>query len=95
MRIYHYPPTLTADAIVYDSIGGVIPPPAHPGYVRDDANLWRQNSEWEPCSKRIITMKPRKCGRAILTMSCGHGGCPRHKRLVAPHDCDGCEHASP
>lgn len=91
--IYHYPPTVTEEAIEYAPIQGVIPPRTHPGYHKDKANPWRQISDWEPCSKRLVHMRPRECGRALLTYYCRCEGCPLYKKMLNVADCDGCEHA--
>lgn len=90
--IYHFPPTVTDNAIEYAPIQGVIPPRTHIGYRKDKANPWRQISEWEPCSKRVADMRPRACGRALISYTCMCEGCPLYKHMLGPVDCDGCKH---
>lgn len=91
--IYHYPPTLTPDAIEYAPMQGAAPPPAHVGYRIDPLNPWRQTSEWRPCSARQVGMRPRKCGRALLTMICNCERCPLKGRIIKPDDCEDCDNA--
>jgi hypothetical protein len=91
--IYHFPPTVTADAIEYAPIKGVSPPKVHIGYKRDPQNPWRQINEWEPCSKREAHMRPRECGRALITYYCQNTDCPLFKRILNPADCGLCNHA--
>lgn len=92
--MYHYPPKVEGDTIEYAPIKGLVPPPTHVGYVRDPANLWRQTSEWRPCADRNLSMRPRKCGRALITMYCQCRACPLFGRIVKPDDCEDCDHAT-